>query len=458
MDNQEILNNDSGVLPFSLEAEQAVLGAILIDPDIISSVTEIIRPEHFYLPQHKAIAEVMWSMDALSKKIDSITVLEELKKEKVFDDAGGKAYLLQLAQIVPTSANCVSYAKIVKEKNYIRSLIIAARKIISDASEPEVDADLLLDAAEQSIYEIRQDRDVGGLVHIKKVIAGETFEKLDKLSKEEYKEDFIGIPSGISAIDKFISGFHKSDLIILGARPGMGKTSLALNFARNVALQSKKCVALCSLEMTREQLAERLIASEAAIPSTKFRTGDFDANEWSRIAQASGILTECNIFLDETPGMTVAEIKATLRRLKPRPDLVIIDYLGLMTSTRYKDNRVLQIQDITGNLKAMAKELNVPIICCSQLARSTEARGKSHRPQLADLRDSGSIEQDADIVMFIYRDIYYQAESENPEDINKNDAECIIAKNRHGEVGTAYLNFDAQFTRFTTRDYAHEEQ
>lgn len=457
MDNQEILSNEAQILPFSLEAEQAVLGAILIDPEIISDVAEIIKPEHFYLPQHEAIAEVMWTMDALSKKIDSITVLEELKKGKVFDDAGGKSYLLQLAQIVPTSANSVSYAKIVKEKHYMRSLILAARKIINEASEPEVDVDMLLENAERSIYEIRQNKDVGGLVHIKKVIAGETFEKLDKLTKEEYREDFLGIPSGISAIDRFISGFHKTDLIILGARPGMGKTSLALNFARNVALKSKKCVAVFSLEMTREQLVERLISSEAAIPSMKFRTGAFDSNEWSRIIESSGVLTECNLFLDETPGLTVAEMKSRLRRLNPKPDLVIIDYLGLMTSTKYKDNRVLQIQDITGNLKAMAKELDVPIICCSQLARSTEARGKSHKPQLADLRDSGSIEQDADIVMFIYRDIYYQAESDNPEDINKNDAECIIAKNRHGEVGTAYLNFDAQFTRFTTRDNIHEE-
>ncbi|MGN0173611.1 MAG: replicative DNA helicase [Acutalibacteraceae bacterium] len=458
MDNQELISADSQVLPFSLEAEQAVLGAVLIDPDIISDVAEIIKPEHFYLPQHIAIANAIWAMDALSKKIDSITVLEELKKEKVFDDAGGKAYLLQLAQIVPTSANAVSYAKIIKEKHYVRSLILAARKIISEASESEVDADLLLDSAEQTIYEIRQNRDEGGLVHIKKVITGETFDRLDKITKEEYREDFIGIPSGISAIDKFTTGFHKSDLIILGARPGMGKTSLALNFARNVALNSKKCVAFFSLEMTREQLAERLIASEAAIPSVKFRTGELDTNEWSRLAQASGILSECNIFLDETPSITVAEIKARLRRLNPKPDLVIIDYLGLMQSTKYKDNRVLQIQDITGNLKVMAKELNIPIICCSQLARSTEARGKSHKPQLADLRDSGSIEQDADIVMFIYRDIYYQAESENPEEINANAAECIIAKNRHGEVGTAKLNFDAQFTRFTTPDYSHEEQ
>lgn len=458
MDNNEILSSESQVLPFSLEAEQAVLGAILIDPDVISSVAETIKPEYFYLPQHKAIAQAMWAMDALSKKIDSITILEELKKDKVFDDAGGKSYLLQLAQIVPTSANASSYAKIIKEKHYVRSLILAARKIINDAVTPDINADELLEVAEQTIYEIRQDRDAGGLVHIKKVITGETFEKLDKIKKEEYKDEFLGIPSGISAIDKFTTGFHKSDLVILGARPGMGKTSLALNFARNVAVQSGKCVAFFSLEMTREQLVERLISSEAAIPSIKFRTGDLDENEWSRIAQASGILTKSNIFLDETSNITVPEMKARLRRLDPKPELVVIDYLGLMHSARRIDNRVQEISEITRNLKIMAKELNVPIICCSQLARTTEARGKSHKPQLADLRDSGSIEQDADIVMFIYRDIYYSAESDNPEDINANAAECIIAKNRHGEVGTAKLNFDPEFTRFTTPDYSYEEQ
>lgn len=458
MDNNEILNGDSQVLPFSLEAEQAVLGAILIDPEVISSVAETIKPEYFYLPQHKAIAQAMWAMDALSKKIDSITILEELKKDKIFDDAGGKSYLLQLAQIVPTSANASSYAKIIKEKHYVRSLILAARKIINDAVTPDINADELLEVAEQTIYEIRQDRDAGGLVHIKKVITGETFEKLDKIKKEEYKDEFLGIPSGISAIDKFTTGFHKSDLVILGARPGMGKTSLALNFARNVAVQSKKCVAFFSLEMTREQLVERLISSEAAIPAIKFRTGDLDENEWSRIAQASGVLTKSNIFLDETSNITVPEMKARLRRLDPKPELVVIDYLGLMHSARRIDNRVQEISEITRNLKIMAKELNVPIICCSQLARTTEARGKSHKPQLADLRDSGSIEQDADIVLFIYRDIYYSAESDNPEDINENAAECIVAKNRHGEVGTAKLYFDPEFTRFTTPDYSYEEQ
>ncbi len=456
-ENIEILSDESQVLPFSYEAEQAVLGAILIDPDVISEVAELIKPDYFYVPQHKAIANAVWAMDALSKRIDAITILEELKKDNVFDDAGGKAYLLQLAQIVPTSANASSYAKIIKEKHYIRSLILAARKIINDASTPDINADILLEGAEQTIYEIRQNKDAGGLVHIKNVITTETLIKLDKLSKEEYKQDFLGIPSGISAIDKFTTGFHKSDLIILGARPGMGKTSLALNFARNVAVQSKKCVAFFSLEMTREQITERLIASESAIPANKFRTGELDENEWSRLAQASGVLSEANIFMDDTSNITVPEIKARLRRLQPKPDLVVIDYLGLMHSARHIDNRVQEISEITRNLKIMAKELNVPVICCSQLARTTEARGKSHKPQLADLRDSGSIEQDADIVLFIYRDIYYQAESKNPEEINENAAECIVAKNRHGEVGTAKLHFEPEFTRFTTPDYSYED-
>ncbi len=457
MENNEVLSNDSQLLPFSNDAEQAVLGALLIDPEVFSSVAEIIKPDYFYLPQHKAIADCIWLLDALSKKIDVITVLDELKKNNVFDDAGGKSYLLTLAQIVPTSANVTSYATIVREKYYIRSLILAARNIINEATDENINADMLLESAEQTIYEIRQDRDISGLVHIKDVLATETFPKFDKMNKQEYKEELMGVPTGISSIDYFINGFHKSDLVILGARPGMGKTSLALNFARNVALKSKKCVAFFSLEMSREQIVERFISSEAAIPSTKFRTGELDKNEWSRITQATGILSTCNIYIDESSNVTVPEMKARLRRMNPKPDFVVIDYLGLMHSARKIDNRVQEISEITRSLKIMAKELGVPILCCSQLARSTEARGKSHKPQLADLRDSGSIEQDADIVMFIYRDVYYSAESDNPEDINQNAAECIIAKNRHGQVGTAKLHFDPDFTRFTTPDNYHED-
>ena len=286
-------------------------------------------------------------------------------------------------------------------------------------------------------------------------------DRIDKLTHEETKAEFMGISTGFSGIDRMTTGLHKSDLIVLGARPGMGKTSMALNLATNVALTPQKpTVCIFSLEMTREQLAERLIANEASIKSTKLRTGELDKDDWQRFAQACDLLSNTNIYLDETSGITVPEIKAKLRRLR-QVDLVIIDYLGLMRSSKekeYQGNRAREMQEITGNLKIMAKELGVPIIACAQLNRGTEAKGKSHKPALADLRDSGSIEQDADSVWFLYRETYYQSDSKNPEELNDNKAECIIAKNRHGEVGTVELHWDGQFTRFTTPEYSHIEE
>ncbi len=457
MANENLINDDGQVLPFSLEAEQSVLGAVLIDPPCMSVLTDLIKPEHFYLPQHQAIYSIMLNMSNFSKPIDSVTLLEELKKQGVYDDAGGKSYLLTLAQTVPTSANIESYAKIVKEKYYIRALILASRDIINEASMGDVDASLLLDSAEQRIYEIRQGRETTGLKHISEIITGETMDRVDKLSKEEYREEFTGIPTGISALDKITTGLHKSDLIILGARPGMGKTSMALNFARNVALNEKKTVCFFSLEMTREQLAERLIANEGSIVSTKLRTGQLDPDDWVRFAQASDLLCGTNIYIDETSNITVPEIKARVRRIK-NVDLVVIDYLGLVRPTSNLGNRVQEISEITRSLKIMAKELMVPVVCCAQLSRGAkDANGRHHRPQLTELRDSGSIEQDADIVLFIYREGYYASESDNPEEIDINEAECIVAKNRHGEVGTAKLRWDPQFTRFTTPDYFHDD-
>lgn len=457
MVNDTLLNLDGQVLPFSLEAEQAVIGAILIDPACISVLADVLKPDNLYLEQHKAIYSIMWNMYSLSQVIDSVTVLEELKKQGVYDDSGGKSYLLQLAQMVPSTANVESYAKIIKEKYYIRTLILAAREIINDAATSDVDAAMLLDSAEQRIYEIRQGRENEGLKHIREVILGETMEKLDKLTKEEYKDELLGIPTGISAVDRITTGIHKSDLVILGARPGMGKTSMALNIARNVAVNTKKTVCFFSLEMTREQLVERLLSNEASIISSKFRTGKLDPDDWVRFAQASDLLINTNIYLDESSNITVPEMKAKLRRMKS-VDLVVIDYLGLMNSAKKIDNRVQEISEITRSLKVMAKELMVPVICCAQLSRGTEGRGKSHRPQLSDLRDSGSIEQDADIVLFLYREDYYSNDSTDPEEVDANAAECIVAKNRHGEVGTAHLKWDGQFTRFTTPEYTYEEQ
>lgn len=450
-DENNIFESEFGKLPYSVEAEQSVLGAVIIDPQSIEQIAGQIKPEYFYIPQHREIYKTLENMFQLSRSIDYVTLLERLKDSGTYDEAGGKAYITQLAQMVPSSANILTYAAIVRERYYTRSLILAAQNIIKDANENIVDTNRLLDSAEQRIFEIRQGRDISGLTHIKDVIEGETYDRLTKITDPETKDDYVGIPTGIGDLDKVITGLNKSDLIILGARPGMGKTSFALNIARNVA-QRGKTVCFFSLEMSRDQLAQRLLSNEASIPSTKLRTGELEPEEWTRLGIAGQHLSEMNIYVDETSGITVPEMKAKLRRMK-KVDLVIIDYLGLMQSAKRTENRVQEVSDITRNLKIMAKDLKVPVITCAQLSRGTEAKGKSHRPALADLRESGSIEQDADIVLFLYRDTYYDSEKSDGEDrSDPNKSECIVAKNRHGELTTVELHWDGQFTRFTSQD------
>ncbi|MBQ1989328.1 MAG: replicative DNA helicase [Clostridia bacterium] len=446
-----IYNLDGGRMPYALEAEQSVLGAVLIDPTCLNEIAVQMKSDYFYLPQHKKIYEAMASMFELSQTIDFVSLLEKLKKDGVYDEAGGKAYLTSLVQMVPSAANVLTHVAIIRERYYARSLMSAAQDIIKDVNENTLDSGKLLDSAEQRIYEIRQGREISGLTHIKSVIETETYDRLSKMADPETRNDYIGIPCGIGALDKMITGLNKSDLIILGARPGMGKTSFALNIVRNVALGAGKTVCFFSLEMSRDQLAQRMLSSEAGIKSEKLRTGELEDAEWTRLAQAGENLSKANIFFDETSTITVPEMKAKLRRMKPAPDLVVIDYLGLMKSARNIDNRVQEVSEITRNLKIMAKELKVPVIACAQLSRGTEAKGKSHKPALSDLRDSGSIEQDADIVLFLYRETYYDNEKTDDEDRgDPNKAECIVAKNRHGEIGTVDLYWDGQFTRFTS--------
>jgi len=447
-----IYNLDGSRLPYSVEAEQAVLGAVLIDPKCLSEIAVQMSAEYFYIPQHREIYTAMSSMYELSQTIDFVSLLEKLKNDGVYDEAGGKAYLSQLVQTVPSSANILTHIAIIKERYYARSLMNAAQNIIKDINDGEMDSGKLIDNAEQSIYEIRQGREVSGLTHIKSVIENETYDRLTKMSNPDTRDDYIGIPTGIGELDRMITGLNKSDLIILGARPGMGKTSFALNIVRNVAITSGKTVCFFSLEMSRDQLAQRMLSSEAGIKSEKLRTGELTDDEWTRLAQAGDHLSKANIFFDETSNITVPEMKAKLRRMK-KVDLVVIDYLGLMKSARNIDNRVQEVSEITRNLKIMAKDLKVPVIACAQLSRGTETKGKSHKPALSDLRDSGSIEQDADIVLFLYRDTYYDNEKGDDEDrSDPSKAECIVAKNRHGEIGTVDLHWDGQFTRFTSVD------
>ena len=451
-DEKLIYDLDGARLPYSVEAEQAVLGSIIIDPKCLNDVATSIKAEYFYIPQHREIYATLAEMYELSQTIDFISLLEKLKRDGVYDEAGGKAYLTQLVQTVPSAANVLTYVAIVRERYTARSLMTAAQDIIKDINDNALDSSRLLDSAEQRIYEIRQGREVTGLTHIKSVIENETYDRLSKMADPETRADYVGIPCGIGELDRMITGLNKSDLIILGARPGMGKTSFALNIVRNVAVNTGRTVCFFSLEMTRDQLAQRMLSSEAGIKGEKLRTGELDEDEWTRLAQAGDALSKADIYFDETSSITVPEMKAKLRRMK-KVDLVVIDYLGLMHSARQIDNRVQEISEITRNLKIMAKELKVPVIACAQLSRGTEAKGKSHKPALSDLRDSGSIEQDADIVLFLYRDAYYDSEKSDDEDLSdQTKSECIVAKNRHGEIGTIPLHWDGQFTRFTSVD------
>lgn len=441
-------------LPFSPEAEQSVLGAILLDSSCLDRVAQILpRPEYFYQTNNSLIYATMLEMFTVGQPVDFVTVLEKLKENESFDEANGKTYLLQLAQLVPSISNVESYAAIVRDKYDIRTLITTARDIIEEASEGTADATTLLDAAEQRIFDIRRGKNMQGLQRIDEIIV-QTFDRLDLLNSPD-ADLYKGVPTGIKELDDTITGLNRSDFILLGARPGMGKTSFALNIARHAAVKANKRVAFFSLEMSKEQLASRLLSTEAMVAGTKLRTGKLSDDEWIRIIEAGDILSKTQLYFDDNPTITVPEMKAKLRRLKD-VDLVIIDYLQLMNSASRIDNRVQEISQITRNLKIMAKELNVPVLALSQLARDSEKR-TNHRPVLSDLRDSGSIEQDADIVLFLYREDYYQDSEVPGENGDKNSGECIVAKNRHGETKTIPLHWQGEFMRFTAQEVVRSE-
>ncbi len=451
MDRERSLTSlDDVSMPYSLEAEQAVLGSILIDPTCITQVNIAIRPDYFYLPQHRAIFTIMQEIDALGGKIDPLIVLEKLKEEKVYDDAGGKQYLFQLAEVVPTTENVEAYANIIREQYYKRSLINVSKTIIDDVASSSESADSLLEVAEQKIYDIRQGRVTRGPAKIGDIIVNEVYDKLQKLSGAD-KDKYKGYTTGFIDLDKAITGLNKSDLLIIGARPAMGKTSLALNLARNTAMMGKKKVLFFSLEMTKEQLAQRVLSTEARVESTKMRTGNITGEEWTKLATATALLSNCELYFDDTSNMTVSEMKSRIRRLRD-VDAVFVDYLQLMKSGSRVESRVQEVSEITRNLKLMAKDLNIPVVVLAQLARSTEGRGKSHKPQLSDLRESGSIEQDADIVIMLYREEYYAAEKDEAPDEDRpaiNEAEFIIAKNRHGPTTSIKVAWNGDYTLFS---------
>ena len=440
----------SRAMPHSPEAEQAVLGSMLIDADCIKDVMDKLQPQDFYLQQNREIFETIYSMFIYSRPIDGVTVAREMEKNGVYRD-DTRAYLLQLMEVTPTSANVMEYAGIIRDKALLRSMAKAAGDIAAMVQEGVGTAGDLLSAAEQKIYAIRQGRGSQEMATVGAVL-NDVMEQLAKLTAGSEPP---GLSTGLSAVDRKINGLNKSDLLLLAARPGMGKTSMALNVALSAAKASGKTVAIFSLEMSKEQLVTRLLANEGLIENTRLATGNLRESDWEKIAQAASVLNQTNIRIDDNPLLTVADMNAKCRRLE-NLGLVVIDYLQLMTSAGGKgysgENRQQAVSDISRMLKIMAKELQVPVLCLSQLSRANEKRDDK-RPMLSDLRESGAIEQDADIVMFLYRDDYYNSDSEK-----RNIAECIVAKNRHGETGKVELRWLPEYTSFGTLENRYQEE
>jgi len=438
--------------PHSVEAEQAVLGSILIDARCLPEVIEALRPDDFYIRQNREIYETIYMMFNYSVTVDPVTVLDHMRQNGVYDENNSRGYILQLMEITPTAANVKEYISIVKDKTLLRHIAGAAGEMTAMVQEGTGTAQTVLDAAEQKIYAIRQGRASQGLEHISGVIL-EVFDRLGELAAND--SAIPGVPTGFADLDNAISGLNKSDLILLAARPGMGKTSMALNILLHTGKFSGRTVVFFSLEMSREQLAMRLLSSEAFVDNKKLVTGRLSDDDWDKIALAAAALNKTNIMIDDNPSLSVADMNAKCRRVD-NLGLVVIDYLQLMQSAggqaRYSnENRQQVVSDISRALKIMAKELRVPVLCLSQLSRAPEGRGNK-RPMLSDLRESGAIERDADIVMFLYRDDYYNEDSEN-----HNLAECIIAKNRHGETRTVELQWLPEFTAFSSLERRREE-
>ncbi|MBE6670757.1 MAG: replicative DNA helicase [Ruminococcaceae bacterium] len=436
-------------LPFSLEAEQSVIGSVLINPECFDDIAQIVSSEDFYLPEHEQIFYAMKGMYAQSKTVDVVTLADELVKEGVYQNTDTlNNYIRTIIQTVPSAANVVDYANIVHDKSMLRQLIEACSKITEDAYTEHDEVKNILDSAEQKIFDIASGNETKGFTHIREVLKT-ALDNLNLLATNS--DDVHGLATGFSDLDNTLVGMGKGDLILVGARPGMGKTSFVLNIASNVAKQSKKAVCIFSLEMSNEELVSRMLSGEGMVDSYNIRSGKLTPEDWTNLAQASSSLAECDILIDDTTGLTVTGMRAKLRRVK-NLGLVVIDYLQLMQSDRRNDNRVQEVAEISRNMKILAKELRVPVICCAQLSRGPESR-TDKRPMLSDLRDSGAIEQDADVVMFLYRDEYY-----NTDKTAQSAAEIIVAKNRHGAVRNVDIGWLPQYTKFITLDKTLTEQ
>ena len=429
--------------PNDTEAEQAVIGSMLIDRDAVILAIETLKEEDFYREDNKAIYSAMLNLYNRAEPIDIITVKEELVSIGKFEAVGGLEYLAELPEKVPTTANVDKYIKIVEEKSILRSLIKASNEIITLGYDQTQEVETIMDEAEKKVFNVMQNRNQKGYTHIKDILI-DAFAELEQLYNN--KQQVTGVPTGFIELDYKTSGLHDSELIILAARPAMGKSAFALNIATNAAVRAKTPVAIFSLEMSKEQMTNRILCSEAMIDSNKLRTGKIEEDDWVKLVETLGPLSEAEIYIDDTPGISITEIRAKCRKLKLEKNIgmVIIDYLQLVQGTGNKrvGSREQEISEISRSLKILAKEINVPVIALSQLSRAAEQR-PDHRPMLSDLRESGSIEQDADIVTFLYRDDYY-----NPDSENKNIAEVIIAKNRSGSTGTVELLWLGSYTKF----------
>ena len=444
--DDELLNRQP---PHSLEAEQSVLGSVLIDSRCVADIIGIVKPEDFYLQQNREIFEAIYSMFNFSQTIDPVTVLDKMREMGVYRD-NSRDYVLQLMEITPTAANAVRYANIVRDKAMLRGLAQAADDIAETVQSQVGTPQEMLESAEKKIYALRKGERGDSLEHVGTVLY-KVFDRLTELSQSDSM--IPGLSSGLRDLDMKINGLNKSDLLLIAARPAMGKSAFALNIGVNVAKKYDKTVAIFNLEMSKEQLVMRLLANESFVELQKLATGKLSEEEWTKLSMAASALSQTDIRIDDNPTVTVADINAKCRRLE-NLGLVIIDYLQLMQGSGYgkaSDNRVTVVGEISRALKIMAKELNVPVVCLSQLSRAVESR-TDKRPILSDLRESGAIEQDADSVMFLYRDEYY---NENTEE--KGIAECIVAKNRHGETGTVKLQWIGQYQMFSDREWKHAD-
>ena len=431
------------VPPHSVEAEQSVLGSMLLSKEAIYVALERLKSDDFYLEAHRTIFDIIAELHENREPVDLITVTETLRNRKMLESVGGVTYLTTLTEVVPTPANIAQYCKIVEEKALLRRLLEATSKILSMAYEAREDVEELLDEAERMIFGIIHKRRVDNFHHIKDVLLA-TFERIEQLYNS--KGGITGVPTGFPDLDAMTSGLQPSDLILVAARPSMGKTAFALNIAQNAAIRHRIPVAIFSLEMSKEQLVQRMLCAESNVDSHKLRTGRLEEDDWPRLARAMGPLSEAPIYIDDTPGITCLEIRAKARRLKAEKGLglVVIDYLQLIAGRGQSENRQQEISEISRSLKALARELNVPVLALSQLSRAPDVRS-DHRPVLSDLRESGSQEQDSDLVAFLYREDYY-----NPNTDRKNIAEVIIAKQRNGPTGKVELLWLSQYTKFVS--------